>query len=454
MLTAYFAMARSADRGATAGSSRSSSAMPSSACSASRRPTRTTPSARSARRCGSRTRPSACRASAARRSGCGSASTRARRSSGSASTPGSGERFLAGDAINTASRIQSVAPEMGVAVGRGDLRGDEGDLRLRGARRRRPSRARPSRCGSSIARAPRARLGVDLTRTHDGPYVGRDDRPRASSRALFDKTVATGSVQLVTVVGEPGIGKSRIVAELLAHAQATRRARDVAPGPLPAVRRRGHVLGAGRDRQGAGRDPRVGRPGRRRRQARRRRCPTAPNATWLRAAAAAAARGRVPSARRARGAVRRLARRSSSGSPRIARPSSCSRTSTGPTTRCSPSSSTSPTGARASRCSSSATARPELFERHADFAAGLPNVNRINLAPLTDDETERLVAGSSGRVVPASSRRRSSSAPRATRCTPRSSSGCCATATCSSRPTERCQLRPGAASRCRTPSRR
>ncbi len=31
-----------------------------------------------------------------------------------------------------------------------------------------------------------------------------------------------------------------------------------------------------------------------------------------------------------------------------------------------------------------ATARPELFERHADFAAGLPNVNRINLAPLTD----------------------------------------------------------------------
>src|SRR3954454_5231458 len=31
--------------------------------------------------------------------------------------PGSGERFLAGDAINTASRIQSVAPLMGVAVG-------------------------------------------------------------------------------------------------------------------------------------------------------------------------------------------------------------------------------------------------------------------------------------------------------------------------------------------------
>ena len=33
--------------------------------------------------------------------------------------PGSGEGFLSGDSVNTASRIQSVAPEMGVAVGLG-----------------------------------------------------------------------------------------------------------------------------------------------------------------------------------------------------------------------------------------------------------------------------------------------------------------------------------------------
>ena len=31
--------------------------------------------------------------------------------------PRSGEGFLTGDAINTASRLQGVAPEMGVAVG-------------------------------------------------------------------------------------------------------------------------------------------------------------------------------------------------------------------------------------------------------------------------------------------------------------------------------------------------
>jgi predicted ATPase len=38
-------------------------------------------------------------------------------------------------------------------------------------------------------------------------------------KALFDRSVAATSVQLVIVVGEPGIGKSRIVAELLAHAR-------------------------------------------------------------------------------------------------------------------------------------------------------------------------------------------------------------------------------------------
>ena len=35
--------------------------------------------------------------------------------------PGSGEGFLTGDAINTASRLQSVAPVDGCRGGRGDL---------------------------------------------------------------------------------------------------------------------------------------------------------------------------------------------------------------------------------------------------------------------------------------------------------------------------------------------
>jgi predicted ATPase len=40
-------------------------------------------------------------------------------------------------------------------------------------------------------------------------------------RAAFDKVVRDRSVQLVTVVGGPGVGKSRLVAELFAHVDST-----------------------------------------------------------------------------------------------------------------------------------------------------------------------------------------------------------------------------------------
>ena len=130
-------------------------------------------------------------------------------------TPGSGERLLAGDAINTASRIQSVAPEMGVAVGLAAYEATSSvfdyeelpSATLKG-------KAQPVRVFHAIA--PRAHLGTDLTRTYDTPFIGREV-DLAILRGVFEKTVAGSSVQLVTVVGEPGIGKSRIVAELGAY---------------------------------------------------------------------------------------------------------------------------------------------------------------------------------------------------------------------------------------------
>ena len=38
------------------------------------------------------------------------------------------------------------------------------------------------------------------------------------------------------------------------------------------------------------------------------------------------------------------------------------------------------------------TARPELYERRPDYTAGLRNTNSINLAPLSSEETARLVS--------------------------------------------------------------
>ena len=132
--------------------------------------------------------------------------------------PASGEGFLTGDAINTAARIESIAPEMGVAVGHATYEAtglvfDYEELEpatLKG-------KAEPVRVFH--AKAPRARFGIDLTRTHDSPFVGREI-DLAILKGVFDKTVAASSVQLVTVVGEPGLGKSRIVAELGGYVDA------------------------------------------------------------------------------------------------------------------------------------------------------------------------------------------------------------------------------------------
>ena len=129
--------------------------------------------------------------------------------------PGSGEGMLAGDAINTASRLQSVAPEMGVAVGVGTF---EATARIFEYDELEPAvlkgKAEPVRV--FWAKASLARFGTDITRTHDSAFVGREI-DLAVLKGVFDKTVAAAAPQLVTIVGEPGLGKSRLVAELFSY---------------------------------------------------------------------------------------------------------------------------------------------------------------------------------------------------------------------------------------------
>ncbi len=135
---------------------------------------------------GSSRTPRTCRPSAGRRCGCGSGSTPGEALVRLGITPGSGSGILAGDAINTASRIQSVAPEMGVAVGLATYEAtsavfDYEELEpatLKG-------KAEPVRVFH--AKAPRARFGTDLTRTHDTPFVGREI-DLALLKGIFDKT--------------------------------------------------------------------------------------------------------------------------------------------------------------------------------------------------------------------------------------------------------------------------
>jgi class 3 adenylate cyclase/tetratricopeptide (TPR) repeat protein len=130
-------------------------------------------------------------------------------------SPASGEGFVTGDAVNTAARLQSAAPVGSVAVG---LATWEATSRVFEYEELEPAalkgKAEPVRVFRPLA--PRARIGVDLTRTHDSPFVGRAAELQELTRA-FDRAVSNRSVEFVTVVGEPGLGKSRLVGELYDH---------------------------------------------------------------------------------------------------------------------------------------------------------------------------------------------------------------------------------------------
>ena len=132
--------------------------------------------------------------------------------------PDAGERFMTGDAINTAARIQSVAPEQGVAVGETTWHAtrpavDYVELppaTLKG-------KAEPVRVFHAMGL--RTTIGIDPSRSHSGVHVGRAAE-LGRLRTLFDRAALDGRGGLVLVVGEPGIGKSRLVKEFRRHVQA------------------------------------------------------------------------------------------------------------------------------------------------------------------------------------------------------------------------------------------
>ncbi|MDP9255346.1 MAG: AAA family ATPase [Actinomycetota bacterium] len=132
--------------------------------------------------------------------------------------PGLGEGMVTGDVVNTAARIQAQAPVNGVAVGEGTFRATERVFEYESLD---PIVAKGKAEPVAVWRAlrPTARFGSDVIRSMTTPLVGRA-LDFALLRGTFDKVIAERSVQLVTVAGEPGVGKSRLVAELFAYTDA------------------------------------------------------------------------------------------------------------------------------------------------------------------------------------------------------------------------------------------
>ena len=131
-------------------------------------------------------------------------------------SPTHGEGMASGDVVNTAARLQSAAP----------VNGDPRRTRRRTARHGTRSttesaspveakgKAEPISVWEAIA--ARSRFGVDVAHEARDELVGRD-RELAIVRDAFDRARHDRTPQLVTLVGVPGIGKSRLVYELRRH---------------------------------------------------------------------------------------------------------------------------------------------------------------------------------------------------------------------------------------------
>jgi class 3 adenylate cyclase/tetratricopeptide (TPR) repeat protein len=128
--------------------------------------------------------------------------------------PSEGEGMASGDVVNTAARLQSAAPVDGILVGEQTYRATERAIEYR---EHEPVLAKgkvdPVRVWEAVQ--ARARFGVDLTRVGGAPLVGRDQELELLL-ASFKRAADDRVPQLVSLVGVPGIGKSRLLGELFA----------------------------------------------------------------------------------------------------------------------------------------------------------------------------------------------------------------------------------------------
>ena len=139
-----------------------------------------------------------------------------------------------GDAVNVAARLQAAAAVGGILVGDRTHRLSSSAI---GYRKLDPlalkGKAEAVLAWEAIGTNATARPAAD--RAHLAPLVGREEE-LARLEGLFDRVVREGASHLVTVVGQAGIGKSRLLQEL---------ERRLGARPLAPRIRRGRCLAFG-----------------------------------------------------------------------------------------------------------------------------------------------------------------------------------------------------------------
>jgi class 3 adenylate cyclase/tetratricopeptide (TPR) repeat protein len=126
--------------------------------------------------------------------------------------PESGEGMATGDVVNTASRLQSAAPVNGILVGEATYHATSERIEYR---EHQPADAKGKEEPVPVWEVveARARFGVDLAPDTRTPLVGREREVELLVGTLA-RARQQRSPELVTLIGVPGIGKSRLVGEL------------------------------------------------------------------------------------------------------------------------------------------------------------------------------------------------------------------------------------------------
>jgi class 3 adenylate cyclase/tetratricopeptide (TPR) repeat protein len=126
--------------------------------------------------------------------------------------PSEGEGMAAGDVINTAARLQSAAPVNGVLVGERTYRATSRIIDYAPAE---PvtAKGKEQPVAAWEALQPRSRFGVDVPDAARSALVGRE-RELAVLRDALTRMRGERTPQLLTLIGVPGIGKSRLLYEL------------------------------------------------------------------------------------------------------------------------------------------------------------------------------------------------------------------------------------------------
>jgi class 3 adenylate cyclase/tetratricopeptide (TPR) repeat protein len=130
---------------------------------------------------------------------------------------GQGETLITGDAVNVAARLEQAGAAGEI------LLGEATEWLVRGAVRAEPiellelkGKAEPVPAYRLLELLPDVPA---FTRPLEAPFVGREHELETLSRTLA-KAIEERSPQLATIVGPPGIGKSRLARELIQGAEA------------------------------------------------------------------------------------------------------------------------------------------------------------------------------------------------------------------------------------------